>query len=276
MKTAPLRIAVTGASGYIGSHLVARLQAAGMEVIALSRRAASGDRWQLGDAARLNGADVLVHCAFDFRHYEANVPGVLRLMESASVARVDGIVHLSSMSAFPGCASAYGRTKLAIEELVQAHNGVSIRSATVWGGNVGGPVGSITNVVRKSPIVPWFTGCEPLRLVHVDDLVTAIQDAIEHRDRLRGRVFSVASGDVVRFDQLVQILAARLGLRRLLVPVPALLVQWMLDIAERLGIRGPLRADSLRDLRHANPSPDLQLPDVVTRPARSLIRGDPD
>ena len=276
MNRAPLRVAVTGASGYIGTHLVERLNAAGMDVIPLSRRAAGGARWQLGEAARLDGVHVLVHCAFDFQRYEANVPGVRRLLESATAAGVDGVVHLSSLSAFPGCRSVYGRTKLAIEELVQAHNGTSIRSATVWGGNAGGPVGSITRVVRKSPIVPWFAGCDPLRLVHVDDLVTAIQDAIVHRNRLRGRVISVASGDVVRFDQLVQLLSARLGLRPLLVPVPAVLAQWSLQIAERLGVHAPLRADSLRDLRHANPDPDLRIPEVMTPPAKSLVGGDPD
>ena len=145
----------------------------------------------------------------------------------------------------------------------------------MWGGNAGGPVGSIARVVRKSPIVPWFAGCDPLRLVHVDDLVTAIQEAIEHRDHLRGRVISVASDDVVRFDQLVQLLSARLGLRRLLVPVPAVFAQWSLQIVEWLGVHAPLRADSLRDLRYANPDPDLRMPEVMTRPTKSLVAGDP-
>jgi uncharacterized protein (TIGR01777 family) len=65
-----LRVAVTGASGLIGSHLVRSLQADGHQVTRLVRREATGSgevRWDPGngsiDAAGLEGHDAAVHLA---------------------------------------------------------------------------------------------------------------------------------------------------------------------------------------------------------------------
>jgi nucleoside-diphosphate-sugar epimerase len=113
---------LTGASGFLGGHLLAELKAAGCDVRALSRRpetdaaiAAHGAtpvRAALDDAASLRaaltGCDAVFHAAADtsmWRPHAAqqtatNVGGTQLLLQAAEAAGVGAFVHTSSVSAF--------------------------------------------------------------------------------------------------------------------------------------------------------------------------------
>jgi Nucleoside-diphosphate-sugar epimerases len=91
-------VALTGATGFIGSHIVEKLLAAGFHVRALTRspiqgRQQQGVTWVRGSLEHestldelVNGAQVVVHCAGQVRgkslsvFTEANVEGSLRLL----------------------------------------------------------------------------------------------------------------------------------------------------------------------------------------------------
>jgi UDP-glucose 4-epimerase len=121
-------IAVTGASGNLGTALLRRLTAASSgvaEVRGLARRRPpstapyEGVRWyqaDLGEAASeaelaefVRGADAVVHLAWalqpgrkpDLLH-EINVEGTRRVARAAAAAGVDHFVHLSSIGAYAG------------------------------------------------------------------------------------------------------------------------------------------------------------------------------
>lgn len=113
MKTA----AVTGATGFIGRHLVAQLLADGVQVRVLTRNpgaAASllpAAEIHTGDLARnqpvppafCDGVDVLYHCAGEVRNPAAmhglHVEGTARLLEVA-IGRIGHWVQLSSVGAY--------------------------------------------------------------------------------------------------------------------------------------------------------------------------------
>jgi len=145
-----MKIAVAGATGFIGHHAVAHLLASGHEVTALGRRlslhAAAGFLpFDLdGPAPDLGGQDVLVHAALshvpgryrggegeapeDFLH--RNLEGTLRLFEAARDQGVPRILFLSSRAVYgdypPGTAlhenlptrpdTLYGEVKVRAEE----------------------------------------------------------------------------------------------------------------------------------------------------------------
>src|SRR4051794_9674095 len=127
--TRPLTFGITGARGFIGSELTRHLRSSGHDVIPLSRTRPDGeDRFvpfELGETPSiesLRGLDVLVHGAYDFKcrdaaeHRRKNIEGSIALMKQAKAAGVSRIAFLSSLSAFPGCRSAYGRGKMEVEE----------------------------------------------------------------------------------------------------------------------------------------------------------------
>src|SRR3954469_16023248 len=123
-------VAVTGASGNVGTALLRRLAGSGAaEVRALARRQPpdvapyDGVRWHLADLGEtaseqvlpefLDGADAVVHLAWALqpgRHPEAlrrvNVEGTRRVVRAAVAAGVEHVVHMSSLGAYAPGASA--------------------------------------------------------------------------------------------------------------------------------------------------------------------------
>src|SRR4051794_2495647 len=117
----PLTFGITGARGFIGSELTRHLRSLGHRVVPLSRTKPDGEDhylpFDLGEtpsAESLRELDVLVHGAYDFRcrdaaeHRKKNIDGSIALFRQAKAAGVPRLVFLSSLSAFPGCRSAYG------------------------------------------------------------------------------------------------------------------------------------------------------------------------
>ena len=112
-----MRVALTGATGYTGGCLLARLRADGHQVAALARANArlpmgNGVRWVEGDlrdtdALRrlVDGVDAVVHVAAVYRtaghpdsyYRDVNVGGTERLLDAAARAGVRRFVHTSTV-----------------------------------------------------------------------------------------------------------------------------------------------------------------------------------
>jgi len=128
-------VAVTGGTGFVGSHVIDCAAAAGLEVQALTRRPQPprpGIRWiegALGDADALrrlvSGAASVVHVAGvinarDPVEFErGNVEGTLAMLAAATAAGVTRFVHVSSLAAREPKLSLYGASKARAEDLVR-------------------------------------------------------------------------------------------------------------------------------------------------------------
>ena len=130
-----MKLAVTGATGFVGSHLLDAAIAAGHEVRALTRREQAprdGVTWVPGsledrDPLRRLVADVdaVVHVAgvvsapdaatFD----KGNVAGTLAMLAAATAGGVHRFVHVSSLAAREPGLSLYGASKAKAEALVE-------------------------------------------------------------------------------------------------------------------------------------------------------------
>ncbi|MFI9815583.1 NAD-dependent epimerase/dehydratase family protein [Saccharothrix variisporea] len=108
-------VAVTGAAGVLGSHLVGRLLRDGHDVRGFDLRPVEepGLESFTGDirdpralAGAFSGADVVVHCASALPSYPAAditsivVEGTTTVLEAARAAAVDRVVHISSTAVY--------------------------------------------------------------------------------------------------------------------------------------------------------------------------------
>ena len=128
-----MKLAVTGGTGFVGSHLIEVALAEGHEVVALTRREQPERArltWIPGsledtDALErlVDDADAVIHVAgvinANAASFEkANVAGTLAMLAAATAGGVRRFVHVSSLAAREPKLSQYGGSKARAEELV--------------------------------------------------------------------------------------------------------------------------------------------------------------
>lgn len=144
-------LAITGATGFVGSTLVRHAAMRGQAVRALTRRpqpAMKGVRWIDGALERpdslaqlVEGADAVIHVAGvvnapDRAGFAAgNVEGTLAVVEAAKQGGVRRFIHVSSLAAREPDLSNYGWSKARAEQIVAASglNWTAVRPPAVYG-----------------------------------------------------------------------------------------------------------------------------------------------
>lgn len=269
---------ITGASGFVGSHLVKFLAARGWNVVGSVRdpekfethknvRYVAYDLHEPFDAAIFEGVDYLVHTAyvkFDHAHRDAlevNINGTKRLLAAAREHGVKKSIFMSSMSAHEGAVSIYGRQKLAIEALLDSSNDVILRCGLIVGD--GGIVRQMSDFLRTKRIVPLVDGgTQPLQIIGIHDLLQVVERVLE-RD-LHGR-FVVANPEVYAYKELYKTMGEQLGVKPIFIPVPFLLLLTAMRTVAFLRLPLAVNEDNLwglKKLRAVDNSADVKELDV--------------
>jgi nucleoside-diphosphate-sugar epimerase len=212
--------------------------------------------------------DALVHVAYDFTARgwpeveRTNVRGSIALVRAAVAAGVRRLVFLSSMAAYDGCRSVYGRGKLAVEAEVLRQGGYVVRPGTIHGGEVGGLFRSLGNLVAKLPILPVpDLGNQIIYLVHIEDLIDLVERLLRTDLPERDRLVTAACPAGMKFREILGRIARRQGRRIILLPMPrAFLLKPLRAVESALGSKLPVHSDSLISLLNPNPKPDFRLP----------------
>jgi nucleoside-diphosphate-sugar epimerase len=264
--------AITGAGGYVGSCVARQLASAGWEIRALSHSERNGRQSQFTEArfelARepspqlFEGVDALVHAAYDFRPTrwadirQVNVEGSRRLFSAARRAAVGRIVLVSTVAAFPGARSMYGRAKLEIERAAIEVGAAIVRPGLVWGPRGASILGALQRAVERLPLVPLLVPpALELSAVHEDDLAVLVERLLQSWPAGSGKLLVAASEATLTFGDLLRRLAASAGRRPRLVRFPWQAAWLGLRALEALGAATPFRSDSLLSLATADGDP---------------------
>lgn len=278
---------LTGATGFVGSHLVDALIARGDDIRALVRPTsstrhlvASGARALAGDltdaefvATAIGDVDVVYHLAAATRardeaeYGRANIATTAALMRAAgSLASPPRVVVLGSLAAAgptsdghpvtedatPAPLTAYGRTKLEAERIALATGRVPVvvlRAPAVYG-----PRDRDLFVffrLASLGVMPIPRGPDrPVQLIHVHDLARALIAAAD--SERSGRVYNVADPSIRPWSDVVGLIERAVGRRAVRIPIPRAALRLAAAVSEkaaRLSSRGTIfNRDKVREL----------------------------
>ena len=234
-----MRIAITGANGFVGRGLVQALVQRGHRVKRLLRRPrADADPVEgesvigsLNDDHALeelcSGVDAVCHLVAVIRErgpsnfHNVNVAGTQRVLAAAKTAGVDRFIHLSALGADPDSPFAYLRSKGLGEEAVKASglNFTILRASVIYG-----PEDEFVNllaaVILALPVVPIIgTGANLFQPISLRNVCEVVCQSLEHEEH-HGRRYELGGPDRLRYDDIVRAIAVEMGLRRLYLRVP--------------------------------------------------------
>jgi nucleoside-diphosphate-sugar epimerase len=262
--------AITGSNGYVGGCVKNYFAARGWEILELTRQPRPNSRaikFQLGDEISpqsLAGTSALVHCAYDFKPlrwreiFEVNVEGSRKILEAARAAKIPKIVFISSISAFDGCKSLYGKAKLEIEKTALANGALVIRPGLVWGNPPGAMFGKLVEQVQNKSVIPMIgDGSQIQFLIHNEDLCAFIERFANGEMKIEPGILTAANPQPWPFKQLLQEIARSQNKNPKFIPLQWRSIWLALKIAELCGLRLNFHSDSLVSLMNQNASPDF-------------------
>ena len=273
-----MKVAVTGATGFVGRYVVNELLRRGHSVRVLTRGSEARSRFNhpveavrgdIADAATLaplaSGCEAVVHlvgiinesegASFDQVHRQ----GTENVVVAASRAGVQKYVHMSAMGASPSCPSEYGRTKAMGEEAVKRSrlDWTIFRPSVIFGPG-DGFVTLIARIVRRNPGFIPVIGPGTVRFmpVSVRDVARLFADALEKPDASR-LSFEAGGPETFTMDEIYREIAAALGKGgKPLVHFPVgfgYLLAAAMSLVPRWVLREPLLTrDQLRSLSQDN------------------------
>ncbi len=236
-------VAITGATGFVGSALLDAVVAARLDARALTRRQQSpraGVEWVQGDldddrALRrlMARASVVIHIAGVVNSPDAegfaagNVRGTLHAVNAALAAGVTRFIHVSSLAAREPHLSLYGASKRRGERIVAASSldWTIVRPPSVYGPRDTDNL-ELFRLARRG-IVP-LPPAGYISMIHVDDLAALLLALIPGGEDVTGLTFEPDDGRAGGWSHraMAHAIGDALGKRPFAPALPRRVLEW--------------------------------------------------
>ena len=233
-----MKVAITGATGFVGSHLTTRLTSEGHDVVSTARR-------DLGDVDQLTavfaGCKAVAHCAGINReigeqtYARVHVEGTRNVVEAAKNAGVEKMVLMSFLRARPGCGSPYHESKWEAEEIVR-NSGLDytvIKAGIVYGRG-DHMLDHLSHALHTFPVFGLVGLKEKsIRPLAIEDLIHVMRAALVDR-RMKRQTIALLGPEEIYLSEAVRRVAEVVGKQPFMFPLPVVCHELMARVFERL------------------------------------------
>lgn len=260
-----MRIAVTGATGFVGRHTVRQLLQDGHTLSAIVHRrpapASFDDSVHIKEGtvdevdsliAAFDGIDCVVHLVgiiaeTKTKTFEKTVAaGTRNVVAACTKAGVRRIVYISAIGAAPDAPTKYHRTKHSAEMAVRDSGleHVILRPSLIYGQG-DGFVSMLEKMIRLSPFTPIpGSGRFKLQPVFIADLTKVISCAVT-KAALKGETVVVAGPEQLEYVQILEYVKTALNKKRPNLHVPMAVMRILAASGEAVLKPAPLTRDQL-------------------------------
>lgn len=267
-----MTISVTGATGFLGGHLIKRLLIDGHKVRTLVHRrrpdpalesqivAGTGsvnDIESLRNA--FEGAETVCHLVGLITETrtqtfeEIVAQGTANVVEACRQAGVRRLLYISAIGTAAKAASKYHRTKYVAEQAVVSSGleYVILRPSVIFGPG-DGFITMLDGLIRLSPVTPIIgTGRYKLQPVFIDDLVEVMVRSMTSDVGL-GRIIEIGGPEKLEFLQILNIIKQVTGRRRLNLHLPPAFMKLVARLMEVVMKPAPITTDQLLMMEAGN------------------------
>ena len=261
-------VLVTGAAGFVGTHVCRQLTRRGSRVRGLVRSPAKAAErlaqmpvdLHVGDVRddmvlrrAMQGCDVVVHLAaiaIERRgqtYEDVNAGGTQRVIDAMQAAGVRRLVHMSQNFAASTSPHRFLRSKGIAEDAVRASSTdwTVLRPSVIFG-REDEFVNVLARLVRLSPLIYPLPGGGTARFqpVAVDDVARVVAATLEQESTVR-RAYALGGPAQLTLRQMVERVLVAMEARRLLVPVPTAVLRPIIALAQRLLPNPPVTTELL-------------------------------
>lgn len=267
-------ILVTGGTGFIGRHLVKVLVEEGSKVRCLARRLSEqgqffqGAEFICGDVTdqytltkACHGAEVVIHLVAIIREKggstfeKVNVQGTRNIVTAAEAAGVRRFIHMGALGTRDDPAYRYAFSKWQGEEIVRKSslNWTIIKPSLVYGEGFGFFNRLIQSIkMCPPPFVPVpGSGKTRFQPIAVEDLVKCIKILLKN-ENFTGISCELGGPEQLTYEQMLDILMNTLGVRRVKLHIPILLMRIVVPLMGALLKDPPVTSVELKQMDYNN------------------------
>ena len=248
------KIFVTGAPGFVASHLIPMLVKNDYKITAMVRHLSEkseisirvkvvvGDLSQDGTWSKaLRGKDVVIHLASQIAASSPilfarnNTLAARNLVDAAMHHKVKKFILFSSAAVTSTRLDMYAKTKKDQEEIVSKSslNGTIFRPSMIYGPGDTKNIGWLISFIRKMPIIPLPAGDDIGRQpVYVEDICKIVLKVIE-KDYPK-KIYEIHGKEYITLKKMITTIIKILKLKRFVMTIPIWSLAMMISIQEKI------------------------------------------
>jgi len=260
-----VRVAVTGATGFVGRHLVNRLLRESHEITFVANRRSGinlfSDRVKYVRASVHNVHDLqkafcdcqavfhLVGIIAETRKntFKTTVEqGTKNVISASQQNNIETIIYLSALGTSEDAESKYFMTKWAAEQFVKNSglNWTIFRPSIIYGRG-DGFLTMMSKIIKLSPFVPIFgDGKYKLQPVYIGDLVEAMSKSLTSK-KCQGETIEIGGAEPLEYVEIINSIKKALNKRRMNLFIPMAVIKPVAVLLEKILKPSPLTTDQL-------------------------------